>query len=195
MYTLILDSATKTLYVALLKDNTVLKEIYLEGRNDHAKNIVLKVEEILNENNIKAFDLDDIIVGIGPGSYTGVRMAVTVCKMLSVFGNKNLYSISTLKLMASGYEGKVLTRIDARRGNSFGMILDTNNDEYIINEGMYPTDELLDKEYDFDVTEDNIRVNPIYCLNHKEKVDEPHLLVPNYLRDTEAERNLNDKKN
>ena len=79
MYTLILDSATKTLYVALLKDNNVLKEIYLEGRNDHAKNIVLKVEEILNDNNIKAFDLDDIIVGIGPGSYTGVRMAVTVC--------------------------------------------------------------------------------------------------------------------
>ena len=195
MYTLILDSATKTLYVALLKDNNVLKEIYLEGRNDHAKNIVLKVEEILNDNNIKAFDLDDIIVGIGPGSYTGVRMAVTVCKMLSVFGNKNLYSISTLKLMASGYKGNVLARIDARRGNSFGMILNTNNDEYVLDEGMYDTNELLNKEHDFYVTEDNIKVDPIYCLNHKVKVDEPHLLVPNYLRDTEAERNLHDKKN
>ena len=195
MYTLILDSATKTLYVALLKDNKVLKEIYLEGRNDHAKNIVLKVEEILNENNIKAFDLDDIIVGIGPGSYTGVRMAVTVCKMLSVFGNKNLYSISTLKLMASGYKGNVLARIDARRGNSFGMILNTNNNEYILNEGMYDTNELLNKEHDFDVTEDNMKVDPLYCLKYKVKVAEPHLLVPNYLRDTEAERNLHDKKN
>ena len=195
MYTLILDSATKTLYVALLKDNNVLKEIYLEGRNDHAKNIVLKVEEILNDNNIKAFDLDDIIVGIGPGSYTGVRMAVTVCKMLSVFGNKNLYSVSTLKLMASGYKGNVLARIDARRGNSFGMILNTNNDEYILNEGMYDTNELLNKEHDFDVTEDNMKVDPLYCLKYKVKVDEPHLLVPNYLRDTEAERNLHDKKN
>ena len=195
MYTLILDSATKTLYVALLKDNNVLKEIYLEGRNDHAKNIALKVEEILNENNIKAFDLDDIIVGIGPGSYTGVRMAVTVCKMLSVFGNKNLYSISTLKLMASGYKGNVLARIDARRGNSFGMILNTNNDEYVLNEGMYDTNELLSKEHDFDVTEDNIKVDPLYCLKYKVKVEEPQLLVPNYLRDTEAERNLHDKKN
>ena len=195
MYTLILDSATKTLYVALLKDNNVLKEIYLEGRNDHAKNIVLKVEEILNDNNIKAFDLDDIIVGIGPGSYTGVRMAVTVCKMLSVFGNKNLYSISTLKLMASGYKGNVLARIDARRGNSFGMILNTNNDEYILNEGMYDTNELLNKKHDFDVTEDKMKVDPLYCLMYKAKVDEPHLLVPNYLRDTEAERNLHDKKN
>ena len=195
MYTLILDSATKTLYVALLKDNNVLKEIYLEGRNDHAKNIVLKVEEILNENNIKAFDLDDIIVGIGPGSYTGVRMAVTVCKMLSVFGNKNLYSISTLKLMASGYKGNVLTRIDARRGNSFGMVLNTNNDEYVLNEGMYDTNQLLNNSHDYDVTEDNMKVDPVYCLRHRVKVDEPHLLVPNYLRDTEAERNLHDKKN
>ncbi len=195
MYTLILDSATKTLYVALVKDNNVLKEIYLEGRNDHAKNIVLKVEEILNENNIKAFDLDNILVGIGPGSYTGVRMAVTVCKMLSVFGNKNLYSISTLKLMASGYKGRVLTRIDARRSNSFGMILNTLNDEYIIDEAMYDTNELLNHEFDFDVTEDNFKVDPIYCINHMVKVNEPHLLVPNYLRETEAERNLHDKKN
>ena len=122
-------------------------------------------------------------------------MAVTVCKMLSVFGNKNLYSISTLKLMASGYKGNVLARIDARRGNSFGMILNTNNDEYILNEGMYDTNELLNKEHDFDVTEDNMKVDPLYCLMYKAKVDEPHLLVPNYLRDTEAERNLHDKKN
>ena len=192
MYTLILDSATKTLYVALLKDNNVLKEIYLEGRNDHAKNIVLKVEEILNENNIKAFDLDNIIVGIGPGSYTGVRMAVTVCKMLSIFGKKDLYSISTLKLMASGYKGKVLTRIDARRGNSFGMIFDMDKNEYIVNEGLYNTLELKNNEYDNVVTENDYKVNPVYCLNNKSKVENPDLLIPNYLRETEAERNLND---
>ena len=192
MYTLILDSATKTLYVALLKDNNVLKEIYLEGRNDHAKNIVLKVEEILNENNIKAFDLDNIIVGIGPGSYTGVRMAVTVCKMLSIFGKKDLYSISTLKLMASGSKGIVLSMIDARRNNSFGMIIDTKLDKYLINEGLIETDKLKNNKYDFIVTESNYKVNPIYVLEHKEEVKEAHLLVPNYLRDTEAERNLHD---
>ena len=40
-----------------------------------------------------------------------------------------------------------------------------------------------------------MKVDPLYCLKYKAKVDEPHLLVPNYLRDTEAERNLHDKKN
>ena len=195
MYSLILDSATKTLYVALLKDNNLLDEIYLEGKNDHAKNIVKKVEYILNKNNIKAFDLDDIIVGIGPGSYTGVRMAVTVCKMLSVFGNKNLYSISTLKLMASGFKGNVLSKIDARRGNSFAGIINTNDDTYVLKEGMYENESLEKESYDFIATEDNYKVDALYVLNAKVKVDEPHLLVPNYLRETEAERNLHDKTN
>ena len=196
MYSLIIDSATKVLYISLVENNKkILDEYYIEGNKNHAKNIVSKVDEILKNNKLTTNDLNEVVVGIGPGSYTGVRMAVTVCKMLSVFGNKNLYSVSTLKLMASGYKGNVLARIDARRGNSFGMILNTNNDEYILNEGMYDTNELLSKEHDFDVTEDNMKVDPLYCLKYKVKVDEPHLLVPNYLRDTEAERNLHDKKN
>lgn len=192
MYSLIIDSATKILYVGLVKDNKVLGEIYVEGQHDHAKNIVAKVDEILKANNIEAFDLDEIVAGIGPGSYTGVRMAVSVAKMLAVFGKKPLYSISTLKLMASGAKGKVLALIDARRGNSFSCILDTNKDEYIVKEGMYNTEEMLNKPYDLIVKEDNYKVDALYVLNAKERVEEAHLLVPNYLRETEAERNLHD---
>ena len=192
MYSLIIDSATKILYVGLVKDNKVLSEVYVEGQHDHAKNIVAKVDEILKNNNIEAFDLDEIITGIGPGSYTGVRMAVSVAKMLAVFGHKPLYSISTLKLMASGIKGNVLTLIDARRGNSFSCILDTNKDEYVVKEGMYNTEEMLAKSYDAVVKEDNYKVDALYVLKAKVAVPEPHLLVPNYLRETEAERNLHD---
>ncbi len=42
------------------------------------------------------------------------------------------------------------------------------------------------------VTDESFTVDPIYVLNHKTKVEEPHLLIPNYLRETEAERNLHD---
>ena len=85
MYSLILDSATKNLYICLIKDEIVLEEIYIKGQNDHSKNIVSKLDLILKNNNIESKDLDEIIVGYGPGSYTGVRMAVTVGKMLAVF--------------------------------------------------------------------------------------------------------------
>lgn len=192
MYSLIVDSATKNLYIALLKDNEILKEIYIEGQNDHAKNIVSKIDEALKEFSLDAKMLDEIIVGYGPGSYTGVRMAVTVGKMLAVFLNKPLYTISTLKLIASNLSGKVLAMIDARRGNSFAMIIDKNNNEYILNEGMYPNDDLLKMNYDNLVNQDSFKVDPIYVLNNKNKVKEANLLEPNYLRETEAERNLHD---
>ena len=93
--------------------------------------------------------------------------------------------------MASSKKGLVLSSIDARRGNCFGMIIDNDKDEYVINEALISYDELKNNKYDIEVTENDYIVDPIYVLNHKKIVDEPHLLVPNYLRDTEAERNIN----
>ena len=192
MYSLIIDSATKILYIALVNDEKILYENYINGKNDHAKNIVSKIDEALKLNNITTDNLDEVIVGVGPGSYTGVRMAVTVAKMLATFKNIKLYKISTLKLMASGYKCKVLALIDARRNNSFATIIDIENNNYLLNEGMYDNDSLLSNEFDYKVTDESYLVDPLYVLENKEYVENYHLLVPNYLRDTEAERNLND---
>ena len=113
MKSLIVDSSTKILYVALVEDNVILYENYLKGENNHSENIVYCIDEALKQNNFSVDNLDRIIVGYGPGSYTGVRMAVAVCKMLAVFKQKPLYKISTLLLMSSGYCGAVKATIDA----------------------------------------------------------------------------------
>ena len=134
--------------------------------------------------------IDKVIVTIGPGSYTGVRMAVSVAKMMSVFAKIKLYSISTLELMSSGYSGKVLASIDARRGNAFAAIIDVDTANYVLEEGLHEYVKLDEENVDFKVNETNYKVNAIYCINNSKEVEEPHLLVPNYLRDTEAERNL-----
>ena len=137
MYSLIVDSSTKILYISLVKDNDVIIERYVEGKNDHAKNIVSTINEALVSNNISVNDLNKIVVGNGPGSYTGVRMAVTVAKMMSTFKNIDLYTVSTLKLMASGYSGLVVASIDARRGNAFAAVFDLENNQELLVEGMY----------------------------------------------------------
>ena len=193
MYSLILDSSTQILYISLVKDNEVLFENYMPGNKDHAKNIVYLVNQALENNHIESKDLDEIIVGYGPGSYTGVRMAVTVGKMMAVFMHKPLYVISSLKLMASGTKGIVLSTIDARRGNVFGCILDTNKDSYIVDEAHTLLSDLKNTNYEYEVSDTNFKVDPFYVISHKVLVDKPDLLVPNYLRETEAERNLNDK--
>lgn len=187
MYTLIIDSATKVLYHALVKDDKVVKEIYTKGQNDHAKNIVSLIEKMLKEENITVDNLDKIVCGIGPGSYTGVRMAVTVAKMLSSFKRIPLYEISTLKLISSGGAGKVLAMIDARRGNAFSAIYQDSN--LVLSEAMRAKEEVMKESYDAIVDESNYKVDPIKAIAYSVRHENPHSLNPNYLRETEAERN------
>ena len=192
MKTLILDSATNKLYVSLVIDEIVVYETYTSSEKGHAKTIMVEIENACKKGGIELINVDKVIVGIGPGSYTGVRMAVTVGKMMATMAESiKLYSISTLVLMASGYEGIVLSTIDARRGNCFGMIYDMNSDSYIQNEALYERALLENNEFNYKVDENEYKVNPLKVISLASMVDEPRTLVPNYLRDTEAERNLN----
>lgn len=192
MKTLILDSATNKLYVSLVIDEIVVYETYTSSEKGHAKTIMVEIENACKKGGIELINVDKVIVGIGPGSYTGVRMAVTVGKMMATMAESiKLYSISTLVLMASGYEGIVLSTIDARRGNCFGMIYDMNSDLYVQNEALYERALLENNEFNYKVDENEYKVNPLKVISLASMVDEPRTLVPNYLRDTEAERNLN----
>lgn len=189
MYTLIIDSATKILYEALVRDDKVIDERYISGQNDHAKNIISTLEDMLKREGIETNDLNRIVCGIGPGSYTGVRMGVTVAKMIGAFQHKDIYEISTLDLMASGSNDECLAMIDSRRGNAFcahyvnGIKQDAeairNQEEY---KALYPNAKIL--------TESSFKVNALRCIELSLKHDNPHSLEPNYLQETEAERNL-----
>ena len=192
MKTLILDSSTKVLYTALVIDEEVIYETYISGQNDHAKNIVYEIELACKKASINLIDIDRVIVGVGPGSYTGVRMAVAIGKMISTLEhNIELYTISTLLLMVSGSNGVVKASIDARRGNCFGCIYDLNNECYIVDEALVLKNILDENIVDNEVNEASYKVNPFKVIKLSQKVLEPRTLVPNYLRDTEAERNLN----
>ena len=192
MKTLILDSATNKLYVSLVIDEQIVYETYTSSEKGHAKTIMVEIDNACKKANIELINIDQVVVGIGPGSYTGVRMAVTVGKMLATMANDiKLLSISTLVLMASGYTGNVLSTIDARRGNCFGMIYDMNSDSYAQEESLYERISLEANTYDYKVDENEYKVNPLKVISLANLVEEPRTLVPNYLRDTEAERNLN----
>ncbi|MBD5390763.1 tRNA (adenosine(37)-N6)-threonylcarbamoyltransferase complex dimerization subunit type 1 TsaB [bacterium] len=193
MKTLIIDSATNILYTALCIDGQVVYESYVPGKHDHASVILVEVERACQKVNLDLIQINKVIVGIGPGSYTGVRMAVAVGKMIATLESQiQLYSISTLKLMASGYEGIVLASIDARRGNCFGCLFDTRNNTYPVSEALVEKTVLEQNTFDFTATENEYKVDPIKVISWASLVSEPRTLVPNYLRDTEAERNLHD---
>ncbi|MBO5711864.1 MAG: hypothetical protein J6R47_03405, partial [Acholeplasmatales bacterium] len=63
-------------------------------------------------------------------------------------------------------------------------------DEMILEEALHEISVFDDYQYDYHVNENEYSVDPLYIIHSAKYVEQPHLLVPNYLRDTEAERNL-----
>ncbi len=192
MSTLIIDTSTKYLYLCLVKDNKVIQEILEDGNKNHAPHSVLLIEEILKNNNININDLNEVVCGIGPGSYTGLRISLTIAKMICSFKNIPLKTISTLYLMSSAYEGRIVPVISARRENYF--CGGYENNKSLFDEGVKTKEEieLIISDFKY-IEEDMFKVNPIKVIENSKlesKVDE---VVPNYLRITEAEYNLKKK--
>ena len=126
---LVIDSATKYLYVALYDDFECVSKYYEAGKNDHSVKIMPEIERLLKSNELKVKDLDEIYVGIGPGSYTGLRVGVVIAKMFGWNNSIPVFTVSSLAMMASSVNenGLVLPEIDARRGNSFLGLYDVEN--------------------------------------------------------------------
>ena len=198
MNSLIIDTSTKYLYIALVKDDVVLSEKIFEGSKNHAGNSVYQIDLLLKEFNLKTSDLDNVYCGYGPGSYTGVRISVTIAKMLASFLDVNLYKVSSLFLAGSGYDNKnVAVMFDARRGNSFCGCYGEN----YIEDKLRSNEDFLNQVNSYDdliiVNESNFKVNPLKVIENAVKVEDVEAFVPSYLRITEAEYNLrhqNDQK-
>lgn len=195
MNSLIIDTSTKYLYIGLVQDDKILAERIFEGSKNHAGNSVYQIDLLLKEHNLKTSDLDNVYCGYGPGSYTGVRISVTIAKMLASFSNINLYGISSLYLAGSGYDNKnVAVMFDARRGNSFCACFG----ELEIQDKLRSNEEFLNMLTELNdlviVKEENFKVNPLKVIKHAFKVNDVEAFVPNYLRITEAEYNLRNQQ-
>ncbi len=129
------DTSTKVCSVALYdgknfykkEDNTPMK---------HSVSLMVLIDDILKENSFKISDVEKIIVAIGPGSYTGIRVGLSCAFGLSDGLDIEIYGVSSLRAISYEKENSCAV-IDARRGYVYAACYDDEfYDEYILAEDL-----------------------------------------------------------
>lgn len=196
---LFLDTASSRVIISFIRNNEIIFNVNLQNDNNLSNKLMVLIDENFKKNNLKPADINKIFVVNGPGSFTGIRCGVTVAKTLAFLLNIEIASISELETMASGYDEVVCPIIDARRGYVFAGIYDGIKniapDRYISYDEITKGFKGKNVSYDYENAYEP-KVDILKLINkYKDESINPHLLVPNYLKKTEAEENLNAKRN
>jgi universal bacterial protein YeaZ len=113
-----LDSAYKFLNICLIQDDEVIDSLHLECFKQQSEWMIPKLAEMMRKNNWKSDDVNAVVISEGPGSYTGVRIAMTVAKVFCSSMNIPLYTLGTLQLYA-GTKKNVGVLVDARGDRAY----------------------------------------------------------------------------
>ena len=209
MKLLYIDTSSSYLYSAILEDTKILAEVKKEFGTSLSEEALPEIAKIFETANLKPKEINKIIVVNGPGSFTGIRIGVTIAKTYAWALKLDIITISALEAMSISCDEKTnhVPLIDARRGYVYAGIY--NQDNKII----FSPKHLLKKELDdelnkidnytiisndeFDDYKNIIKYNPNISKIVEEVMNRkpinPHAVNPEYLKLTEAEESkLND---
>ncbi|XID92869.1 tRNA (adenosine(37)-N6)-threonylcarbamoyltransferase complex dimerization subunit type 1 TsaB [Paenibacillaceae bacterium WGS1546] len=96
------DTSTAAFAASIVKDGALVDSVVSFAERNHSVRVLSEIQELLRRNGLTGGDLDAIVAGRGPGSYTGVRIAVTAAKTLAWAWNKPLIGVSSLEALALG---------------------------------------------------------------------------------------------
>lgn len=208
MISLFLDTSNKYITLAIFKDNIECYLYHEKIKKTLSVEILPLIENALADCSIKTKDINKIYVSTGPGSFTGIRIGLTIMKVMAWSLNIDIVPISSLELLATTNfdTDYIIPYIDARRGNCFIAIYDNNlntikPDQFVnFNSFMEQIDHQKtfkivsydDLEYS-NVIVPKLNVEKIIEKHKNDRPVNPHSINPNYLKATEAEENLKRK--
>ena len=199
---LYIDTSSSYLYTAIIEDNKLLKEIKEEYGQSLSEVALPRIASMFEDTNLNPKDIDKIIVVNGPGSFTGIRIGLTIAKVYAWGLNIPITTIYSLEAMAISSDNNTyhVPMINARRGYVFAAIYDENYNEILKPQHIQLVD-LQEKLKEIDNYEiisndefDDIEVIPyepnllkiVDYFKDKENIN-PHAVNPEYLKLTEAE--------
>ena len=140
MLILAVDSATPVAGVALLSDDKLIKEEFLNYKKTHSETLMPMVDRVLRECECTINHVDVIAVTIGPGSFTGLRIGLALVKGLSLAAQKPVVGVSTLDVLAhniSANSALVCPLLNARKQEVYCGFYDVTHEyPYPLNESL-----------------------------------------------------------
>ena len=217
-----LDSSAVTASVALTDGDRVIKSEFVNSGLTHSETLLPMVKRAMGDNEFSS--LDAVAITAGPGSFTGVRIGVATVKGIAFAGNIPCYGVSTLEAIAYNFVDEncvVCAVMDARRMQFYNAIFKVENGivSRITPDRAISIDDLREelKQYDSviiagdgaalcsqNIALDNCKIaadDKIYqnalsvakCVKNKKAIA-PSALMPVYLRQSQAERELKLKR-
>lgn len=206
MKTLYIDTSSSYLYTGVVNDDILVCEVKENLGTDLSEKALPLIVEMLNNNDIKPKDIDKIIVVNGPGSFTGIRVGLTIAKVYAWTLNIPITAITSLESMKTSCDiGTILVPvINARRGYVYSAVYKEDEvllkpqhielsklTKFLKNKGEYTY--ITNDEIDLDNKKCSYDPNILLIVNkycQKENIN-PHGVNPEYLKLTAAEEAKN----
>lgn len=198
MISLVMDTSNSYLAVGLFKDNMCLEAFQEKGSRRQSEKAIPTLKEVLDRHHIALKDVNEMIITSGPGSYTGVRVAMTIAKTLAAVSDVKIKSVSSLAAYAG--MNQAFSVIDARGHKVFVGVYE--NGLPLIKEQVVALEDFAQLRAEY---EDFELVGEVGCLGLDEKecdlcaniyalgqmadpIENVDLLVPTYIKDVEAKK-------
>ncbi|MCI2154957.1 MAG: tRNA (adenosine(37)-N6)-threonylcarbamoyltransferase complex dimerization subunit type 1 TsaB [Solobacterium sp.] len=118
MITLCMDTSTQYLVIALIRDDQIVAKFQEKCWKKQSEELFPRLMDLMKEAGLEPEDIGQVVVSEGPGSYTGVRIAMTVAKVFCAMRNLPIATVGTLQLFA-GMEPRARVVLDARGGRVY----------------------------------------------------------------------------
>ncbi len=140
MISVLLDSSSTKLNVGIAKDDKLIDSVSYEAWQQQSEYMVFELDKLLKKYNYTRTDIKDILVSIGPGSYTGVRIALTIAKVMSLALSIPIYPLSSLHVLKDDDRPSICL-INARSNRSYIGVY--KNEEVLVEDTIYKNEEVL----------------------------------------------------
>jgi len=138
-----IDGAISRLTISAKNEDKIFTSIYDIGMKQ-SESIVPAIDYVLEKTELKASDLDYCVISLGPGSFTGLRLAISAVKAIELAYDVPVYGISTLDMYSypfENFETPVLSVIDANKNRYYASFKD--NKKIILKDDDWPVENII----------------------------------------------------